>query len=297
MKQIVFKFLVLALLLFATSALSHPGSGIVVDRQGNVYFIDTGAGIWKIDKQGILTFVSRPAYHWLAIDIDDRLANVTLPYFSSDDATVTRVGNNPTLLASSDFPLTVGTDGSLYYVWVSSSQQVQIYRLAPSGKTTVVKTVPPVRDKKGDLRWRNGITISPDGFIYYSEDKAIRKITPRGELSTVISSLSLPDCGSVEGIESELGAYCRGLAVDTAGNVYVAATGCRAVLKITPDKKIMTVLQASSPWSPTAVALSGKDLYVLEYLHTANESRRDWIPRVRKVSSDGNVVTIATVER
>jgi sugar lactone lactonase YvrE len=207
-----------------------------------------------------------------------------------------RVGNNPTLLASSDFPLTVGTDGSLYYIWVSS-QQVQIYRLAPSGKTTVVKTVPAVRDKKGELRWRNGITISADGSIYYSEDKAIRKITPRGELSTVISNLSLPDCGSVEGVEFELGPYYRGLAVDTAGNVYVAATGCRAVLKITPDKRIMTVLQASSPWSPTAVALSGKDLYVLEYLHTANESRRDWIPRVRKVLSDGNVVTIATVER
>jgi hypothetical protein len=29
----------------AYEALSHPGSGIVVDREGNIYFVDTGSGI------------------------------------------------------------------------------------------------------------------------------------------------------------------------------------------------------------------------------------------------------------
>jgi hypothetical protein len=101
----------------------------------------------------------------------------------------------------------------------------------------------------------------------------------------------------VVGVESELGAYCRGIDVDSEGIVYVAATGCRAVLKITADKKVTTVLRTVSPWSPTAVALHGSDLYVLEYLHTAGDNRREWLPRVRKVSSDGTVVTIATVAR
>ena len=289
-------FAIGAIFLLANEAFAHPGSGIVVDRHGNIYFIDTGAGVWKIDRAGKLTLLGGPAYHWMAIDIDDRLAKVTLPYFASDDATITRVGSNPTILVSSDLPITVAKDGSLYYPWVQS-EQVRIFRLAPSGGTTAVKTLPTVRSKNGEIRWRNGITASADGSIYYSEDRAIRKISPQGELTTIVSNLSLPGCGSVPGVESELGPYCRGLDVDSSGTVYVAAAGCGAILKITSDKKVTTLLRAESPWSPTAVAVSGKDLYVLEYFHTANESRREWIPRVRKVSSDGTVATIATVER
>jgi hypothetical protein len=297
MKQTFIGLLTLGLLLAGSEVLAHPGSGIVVDRQGNVYFVDTGSGVWKIDHSGKLTHLLGPAYHWMAIDSDGRLGKVTLPYFSSEDATVMRVGNNPTLLLSSDFPLAVGPDGSLYYPWVQSGDGVQIFRLSPSGKTTVVKKLPPSRSESGEIRWRNGITVSADGSIYFSEDRAVLKITPQGELVSVVSSLNLPGCGSVAGVEPELGPYCRGLAVDTAGTVYVAAAGCRAVLRITTDQKVTTILQASSPWSPTAVAVSGADLYVLEYVHTANENRREWLPRVRKVSSDGSVTTIATIDR
>ncbi|MBX2992833.1 MAG: hypothetical protein KF749_16905 [Bacteroidetes bacterium] len=291
------KLLVIGLALAGSSAFAHPGSGIVVDRQGNVYFIDTGAGVWKIDRAGTLTKLPGPAYHWMAIDLDGSLADVTLPYFASEHATIARVGTNPTLLVASDFPLAVGPDGSLYYPWLQSGEGVQIFRLWPSGKTTVVKTLPPARSASGEMRWRNGITVAADGSVYYSEDSAVRKISPQGELTTIASNLSLPGCGSVAGVETELGVYCRDLDVDSAGTVYVAATGCRSVLKITPDKKVSTILQATSPWSPTAVAVSGTDVYVLEYLHTANENRREWLPRVRKISSDGTVTLIASVSR
>ena len=79
--------------------------------------------------------------------------------------------------------------------------------------------------------------------------------------------------------------------------MYVADTGNARVLKITPHGKVTTLLQLQSPWSPTAVALSGSDLYVLEYLHTAVESRREWIPRVRKIAADGTATIIATIDR
>jgi hypothetical protein len=41
-----------AFLLAAWPTFAHPGAGIVVDRRGQVFFIDTGAGVWKIDLQG-----------------------------------------------------------------------------------------------------------------------------------------------------------------------------------------------------------------------------------------------------
>ena len=79
--------------------------------------------------------------------------------------------------------------------------------------------------------------------------------------------------------------------------MYVADSGDARVLKITPHGVITTLLQTQSPWAPTAVALFGTDLYVLEFLHTARDVRRDWLPRVRKISSDGKSTIMVTVDR
>jgi len=275
---------------------AHPGSGIAADRQGNVYFIDTGSGVWKINREGKLTKLSAPAYHWMAIDVDGKLGTVTLPHYSRSDATVARDPNDSRILVSSDFPITVGPDGSLYYPWLDDSEQLRIYRLAPSGTTTVAAIVPPDPDGK-TRHWLNGLAATPDGSVYFAEDRAIKRVTPQGKLTTVVANIKVSDCISVPGAEPELEPYLRGLDVDLHGTVYVAAAGCGAVLKITPDKKVTTVLRTSNPWSPTAVAVSGNDLYVLEYLHTASDNRREWLPRVRKISADGQISTVAEIHR
>jgi hypothetical protein len=46
-----------------------------------------------------------------------------------------------------------------------------------------------------------------------------------------------------------------------------------------------------------AVAISPGGVYVLEYLHTAEEDRRAWVPRVRKILPDGSAKIVATVTR
>jgi hypothetical protein len=79
--------------------------------------------------------------------------------------------------------------------------------------------------------------------------------------------------------------------------MYVADNGDARVLKITPHGKITTLMQTQSPWSPTAVALFGGDVYVLEFLHTARDVRRDWLPRVRKIRPDGKSMIIMTVDQ
>jgi sugar lactone lactonase YvrE len=296
MRQVFFTLLAFGLLFTRSELIAHPGSGIAVDRQGNVYFIDTGSGVWKIDREGKLTKLSAPAYHWMAMDVDGKLKTVTLPHYSRSDATVARDPNDPRILVSSDFPIAVGPDGSLYYSWLDDNEQPRIYRLAPSGTMTVAATGPSDPDVIS-RHWVNGLAATADGSVYFAEDRAVKRITPQGKLTTVVANIKVSDCISVPGAEPELGPYLRGLDVDAHGTVYVAAAGCGAVLKITPDKKVTTVLRTSSPWSPTAVAVSGTDLYVLEYLHTASDNRREWVPRVRKVSADGRVDTVATVNR
>jgi hypothetical protein len=77
----------------------------------------------------------------------------------------------------------------------------------------------------------------------------------------------------------------------------VAASGCGAVLRITSRGEVTPVLRAERPWTPTGVALHGGDVYVLEYWMTASDDRREWLPRVRKLSRDGAVSILAAVER
>ena len=93
----------IAACLFPTPAVAHPGSGIVVDRRGQIYFVDTGAGVWKIDAHGTLTRVPGPAFHWMTIDADDRFGNARLS--SGPNWEITRAGANPTLILASDFPI------------------------------------------------------------------------------------------------------------------------------------------------------------------------------------------------
>jgi hypothetical protein len=69
------------------------------------------------------------------------------------------------------------------------------------------------------------------------------------------------------------------------------------VLKITPDGKVTTLLQLESPWAPTDVALFGDVVYVLEFLHTAEDDRLAWMPRVRKITPDGKSTIILTVDQ
>src|SRR3954471_1379289 len=84
--------------LIAATAFAHTGSGIAVDRLGQVWFLDTGSGLWKIDTQGQLTHHSPLKNHWLAIDAGNRLAGTRLP--SGSLGVVTKVGADPTLLLS-----------------------------------------------------------------------------------------------------------------------------------------------------------------------------------------------------
>ena len=109
--------------------------------------------------------------------------------------------------------------------------------------------------------------------------------------------MNVRDCVSIAGVEPESRPYLRGLAVSADGSVVVAAAGCGAVVRIAVRGEINPLLRTASPWSPTAVAVSRSGVYVLEYLHTAEESRRAWVPRVRRIAPDGTVTTIAAVVR
>jgi sugar lactone lactonase YvrE len=279
--------------LLSVSTLAHPGSGIAVDRNGQVFFLDTGSGLWKIGSRGELTHISQQRFHWLAVDPDDRFANSTLPTDPGRDWVLTKAATNPTVIISSDFPLVFGRDGNLYYP-ARRTGGSQIVRTSAAGNTTVFATLPNTTAGQ-PVQWLNGLAVGPDGSLYYTENNSIRRVDARGWVSTLATVPALVGGPSIPGSDDH--PYLRGLSIGANGTIYVADSGDARVLKIAADGKITTVLQLESPWAPTAVAVYGADLYVLEFLHTPGDDRVEWMPRVRKITPDGRSAIILTVDQ
>jgi hypothetical protein len=278
------------------AAEAHPGSGIAIDAEGRVYFVDTGEGVWKLAPQGQLSLISRVPYHWMALDERGRFAS-SQALGEIDGGTLQRItppGSRPAVIIASDYPIAVAPDGGLYYVPFQHAGLRELIRRTPDGQRAVIATL-PADTSPTPMRWVNGIAMAADGSIYTSDNDTIRKVHPGGAVSTFRDAILLRNCTDPMPNTPKL-PYLRGLAVSKNGTVYAAATGCRAVIAIPSQGAIETVLTAEPPWSPTGVALRGNDVYVLEYLHTPGGDRKEWIPRVRKISA-GRITTLVTIKR
>ena len=267
------------------SADAHPGAAIVVDAKGQVYFVDTGHGVWMVDAAGKLVDLGGPAFHLMTLDSDSRFAGLRVQGGSFEF--VAKAIPSGTLVLSSDFPIALGNN--LMYLAPSATTSLRVMHLTRDGRSepgAVIKT---------RTQWVNGLANSRDGF-YFTEDAAVKKLMSDGSVSVIADEVMPVECSADRVPETSV-PYLRGLAVGEDGNVYVAATGCRVVVRIDRRGTVTTVLRAESPWAPTAVALHGNVVYVLEYLHTPGDDRRQWLPRVRKVDAGGKVSTIATVTR
>jgi streptogramin lyase len=119
-----------------------------------------------------------------------------------------------------------------------------------------------------------GVATDSDGNVYVADtgNSTIRKITSTGVVTTLAGIAGMT--GSTDGV----GAAARfnspvGVAVDGAGNVYVADTGNDLIRKITPSGAVTTIvgrpgekgfLPGPLPGllsSPQSVALFGTTLY------------------------------------
>src|SRR5678816_888508 len=97
----------------AVSGSAHPGSGIVVDSQGQVFFQDSVARtIWKIDANGKVTsYFDKLGGHWMALDRTGAFARADLKLVER----ITPAGVVPALIvADGGAPVAVNS-GNLYY--------------------------------------------------------------------------------------------------------------------------------------------------------------------------------------
>src|SRR5687767_1617396 len=82
MKAIWLFPLVMGIFLTAPPSHAHPSSGIVVNPQGEVFFVHSTRGVAKINADGKLTYIhTSTGGHWLCLDPQGRSARTQPKYF------------------------------------------------------------------------------------------------------------------------------------------------------------------------------------------------------------------------
>jgi DNA-binding beta-propeller fold protein YncE len=278
----------------AFTASGHPGSGIVVDTEGNVYFTYHLHGVGKIDQQGKLTYVGHTrGGHWLCLDPDGSFSRAKPKHFER----ITPDGEKPALIfAEGGSPIAVLSDGLLYYVSGDKTMTpggLQVTRQSPSGAISIF---PRDGIKTTGMQGITGLAPGPNGDLYIAQPSAVLKLKMDGTFTTIASPVELKDCDMdfPDHMARIPLPALRGLAVDADGTVFAAAVGCHAVVKISPEGKVTTALKVERPWSPTGVAVHRGEVYILEYTNANGSSSEGWRPRVRKLARDGTVTTLFT---
>ena len=129
--------LFLAAFLVPIAALALPGAGIVVDPGGQVYFTDTGYGVWKIAKDGRLSKFHDNEYHWMAIDLDGVFSTSLKRLTDGSFIRLAPDGAKPALITSGGLPITL-SGGRLYYGRFTKEYDLEIVANAPNGTTSIL---------------------------------------------------------------------------------------------------------------------------------------------------------------
>lgn len=295
---------ILSSYVFLASAVSaHPAWGIVVDRQGQVYFSDLKT-IWKIDVQGKLSVfrAGRDHTHDLNIDEAGHLYGAENSYdpatqrFFSAIWKMTPAGSFSYLLAPTEHPPN-GTsiwrdrDGNMYHFTNYPKHELLVLKRTPDGNVTpLAGNSNALRSyRQGSPYSSGGTALGADGTLYFTNGENVYKLTTTGTLTPLARNLLKENSKE----KPAGGTPLFGIAVDAQGNAYVADYGNQRILKIAPDGQLTTLIRAEGLWFPTGVAVSGNDLYILENSSTPTSSPVG--TRVRKLSPDGKVSVLAIV--
>jgi sugar lactone lactonase YvrE len=309
-------------------------AGVAVDSSGNIYVADWGnQTIRKVTQAGVVTTLAglnrspgsadgtgsaaRFSYpRGVAADSADNLYvpdtyNHTIRKVTLNGV-VTTLAGQPGVPGSADgtggaagfnMPSGVAADsvGNLY---VADNANHTIRKVTPSGVVTTLAGLARMQGSAdgtagaAGFNSPSGVAADSGGNLYVADNAnhTIRKVAPGGVVTTLAGTATIP--GSADGT-SRVAQFNspQGVAVDGAGNVYVADTGNNTLRMVTPGGVVTTLAglagsqggqdgtgSAARFLGPWGVALdSATNLYVAD---TGNST-------IRKVTPEGVVTTLA----
>jgi sugar lactone lactonase YvrE len=210
----------------ASAQFNNP-NGLAIDRQGNVFVADSASStIRKITSAGVVTTLAGP-------EIAGSTGTGAPDRFS--------------------WPSGLAVDGS-GNLFVADTGNSLIRKITPAGVVTTFAgsvNMPGSDDGVGttaSFNSPNGLAMDSAGNLLVTDsgNDTIRKITPAGVVTTLAGQAGITGRNDGTGSAARFD-YLSGLAVDSAGNAYVADFGNNAVRKVTPAGLVTTVVGVSSP--------------------------------------------------
>ena len=217
--------------------------GVAVDGAGNVYVADSGNNaIRKVAPGGAVT----------------TLAGKVPPMGSPNSTAGSADGTGSA--AQFDGPAGIAVDraGNLY---VADTNNFEVRKVTPSGVVTTLAglagNIGGVDGTGSAARFYQptGVAVDGAGNIYVADAFLIRKVTPAGVVTTPAGSAFIN--GSVDGTGPSAGFIdAAAVAVDGAGNVYVADEGANTIRMVTPAGVVTTL--AGTPAPPPVISADAR---------------------------------------
>ena len=269
------------------TTMSFP-TGLAFDKGGNLYITDYGV-VQKLSPGGSLTTIA---------------GNGVCCGFSGDGGPALQAQVNASAVA-------VDNVGDLFVVDAPSQR---IRQVTPGGTVNTVAGNGVLNNSTGDggpavsARFSAAGALAADtrGNLFVIDGNLVRKIASTGIISAFAGggTVGLGDGGPATNASLSLigcNSLCSGIAVDGAGNVFIADVGNGRVRKVSPAGTITTVAGGGSDASgrsgpaltaalaPNGVAVDAAgNLYIAE-VYDGNNG----FSRVRKVTPDGTLTVIA----
>ncbi|MDR1849757.1 MAG: hypothetical protein LBQ75_06940 [Zoogloeaceae bacterium] len=181
--------------------------------------------------------------------------------------------------AQFDYPYSIAIDAADNF-YVTEERNSRIRKITPKGKvSTLAGGGNPIGYERDDFadgqgsaaRFKKptGIAIDTAGNLYVADmwNHRIRKVTPKGVVSTI--------AGGEKGFADGEGSVAQfhepsGIAIDAAGNLYIADTNNYRIRKIAPKGKVSTLVDGALKGSdmlygPSSIAIDAAgNLYVTD---------------------------------
>jgi streptogramin lyase len=269
----------------STSSFNDP-EGIAVDAAGNVYVGDVGNNlIRKISPSGVVTTLAGAGQSgsangtgtaasffgpWgIAVDNEGNAyvadnGNNMIRKISPTGVVTTLAGsgtrgsaNGTGTVASFYAPIGVAVDAA-GNVYVADNGNQMIREINPSGVVTTLAGSGTIGSLNGtgtaaSFRGPTGVAVDATGNVYVGDwgNNVIRKISPSGVVTTLAGSGTI---GSLNGTGTAASFFEPfGVAVDAAGNVYVADQINNLIRKINPSGVVSTLAGSGAIGSANGV--------------------------------------------
>lgn len=272
----------------AAPCAAHPPYGLVADRAGNFYFSDLET-VWRLSPDGRLSVfrahVPQTHVHTLALAPDGAIEGDQNRYDPATDRLYSGLWRRtPDGVESAIVPLTdrpapgaglwQDAAGNRYISqWLSSTdRRMVLLRRQPGGRVETLfdESGGAPRPSQPSVESIGGMAFGADGALFFANGGVLRRLGPDGSVTKIY--------------EGGKGSSLRGLTVAPDGRVVVADMGAKAVLAVGADGIASTLYREDAAWLPTAVALSGSRMLVLE----ANAEPSEYEDRVRVVEVTEN---------